>query len=47
MLSKYYFYLPTFLKNKTYDNLDNFFPTNNGIDRMKSLQFLDEYFQIS
>lgn len=47
MFSEYYFYLTAFLEDKSsFENPDDLFPTIYRIDRIRSFQVLNEYFQV-
>ena len=47
MFSEYYFYLTAFLENReTFENPDDLFPTIYRIDRIKSVEVLDQHFYV-
>lgn len=47
MFSEYYFYLTTFLEDKTdFDNPDDLFPTIYRIDRIRDFRVLEEHFKV-
>lgn len=47
MFSEYYFYLTAFLENReTFDNPDDLFPTIYRIDRIRSVEVLNQHFYV-